>query len=438
MGCFFNGWAMDLNLIIVAAILASVAIGYIKKINIGLLAIAFGYVIGVFALDLTPRNVIAMWPIHFFFLLFAICLFYGFAVANGTLDAVARRFVFPARDKPYLIPFALYLTCAAIAGIGPGAPAVFALMGPIIMSVAKETGMKPLLGAVILVAGANTGAWSNIAVNGVITRGLIEKSGFAAQSAQYANRVWLNVFTTHFLGLLAAYFLLGGYRLKAAVMERPQALTRDQKTNLGIIAFVVGCLILPLLMRFLMPGSAVIGRIAGKMDITMLSIIGCILALFFGIGDEKRALSEVPWALIVLLCGVGVLIEVAVQAGTIKLLSTVVSSNVSAAALPHAMGIVAFSMGFFSSVLGVVMPTLYPLVPSLAANIGGLGPTVLFSIVSLGGIASGCSPFSTAGALSIAGLRTEQERQRLFSQLLFAPAVFLLFFLALLALGVIV
>jgi hypothetical protein len=427
---------MDLNLIIVGAIAASITIGYIKKINIGLLAIAFGYIIGAFALDLTPPNIVAMWPIRFFFLLFAVCLFYGFAVGNGTLDAAARRFVFPARNMPYLIPFTLYLTCAFIAGIGPGAPTVFALMGPIIMSVAKETGMKPLLGAIILVAGANTGAWSSIAVNGVITRDLIEKAGYAVQSARYANLVWLNVFTTHFLGLLAAYFVLGGYRLKALVMERPPALTRDQKANLGIIAFVVGCLVLPVFLRFVMPGSAPIGKIADKMDITMLSIIGCILALFFRIGEEKRALSYVPWALIVLLCGVGVLIEVAVRAGTITLLANFVGNNVPASILPHAMGIAAFAMGFFSSTLGVVMPTLYPVVPGLMVNSGGLGPTVLFSIVSLGGVASGCSPFSTAGALSIAGLRTDEEQGKLFGQLLYAPVVFLAFFLILLTLGI--
>ena len=423
---------------IVGALAVSIALGYLRKINIGFFAIVFAYLIGSFGLNLAPRSIIAMWPIHFFFLLFSICMFYGFAASNGTLDAVARRFVYPARNRPYWIPFALYLTCTAIAGIGPGAPTVFALMAPIIMRVAKETGMKPLLGAIILVAGANTGAWSGIAVNGVITRALIEQAGYGAQAGRYASLVWLNVFTSHFLGFLAAYLLMGGYRLKAATMERPAALTREQKTNIYIIIFVVACLIVPFALKLGMPGHPVLEKIASKMDITLISMVGCILALFFKIGNEKQAFSQVPWSLIILLCGVGILIEVAVRSGTVKLLSNAVRENVTPSILPHAMGAVAFAMGFFSSVLGVVMPTLYPVVPGLVSNAAGLHPTVLFSIISLGSIASGCSPFSTAGALAIAGLQTDEDRQRLFSQLLYAPVVFLVFFLTLLTMGIFV
>jgi len=46
--------------------LVSIAVGYIKKINIGYFAIAFSYLIGAFLLGYTPRKIIGMWPTNFF------------------------------------------------------------------------------------------------------------------------------------------------------------------------------------------------------------------------------------------------------------------------------------------------------------------------------------------------------------------------------------
>lgn len=419
-----------MHAIIIGAIVLSVALGYTKKINIGYLAIGFAYLIGAFLLNIPPGKIIGMWPTNFFFLLLSICLFYGFAIANGTLDAISLRFVYASRKKPYLVPFALFLVCFIIAAIGPGAPAVFVFMPAFIMSVAKETRMKPLLGTIIIATGANAGAWSSIAVNGIITKQLIELAGYGSQAAaHYSNVVWLDVACSHLALFVAAYFVTRGYKIGAMAMKRPSPLTREQKINLCLIAAALACVIVPAVLHAVIPANAMIAKVAGKADITLISIIGTVLALLFKIGDEKKAMSYVPWTTIILICGVGVLIAIAVQAGTVKLLGASIGSNVSGSVLPFAMGIVAFAMCYFSSLLGVVLPTLYPLVPALVANIPGAHPAILFSIIAIGAAASGCSPFSTAGALSITGLREELDRHKLFTELLYAPALFLIFFL---------
>ena len=75
-----------LTLIIMIAILLAIAIGYKTKINIGLFAIVFAYLIGSFGLDLTASQVVNFWPIKIFFIIFAVTLFYNVAMVNGALE----------------------------------------------------------------------------------------------------------------------------------------------------------------------------------------------------------------------------------------------------------------------------------------------------------------------------------------------------------------
>jgi len=203
----------ELHLLIVVAILAAIGLGYYFNINIGYFAIGFGYLIGAFVMGLSPRAIVSMWPTNYFFMLFAITLFYGFALTNGTLDALSRRIVYASHGKPYLIPFALAIACFIVAGVGPGSYGVFLFMPAIIMGVGKQIGMKPLLGTYIIVAGANAGGWLLTAFNGLFTKTLIEQSGYAAEAGKLALSVWSNTAVTMVIMLLAAYFILGGYKV---------------------------------------------------------------------------------------------------------------------------------------------------------------------------------------------------------------------------------
>ena len=64
------------------------------------------------------------------------------------------------------------------------------------------------------------------------------------------------------------------------------------------------------------------------------------------------------------------LIAVAVEAGTIDLLSNWIGSNVPTFLVPIAFSLVGAVMSFFSSTTGVVCPALFPLTPGLSATTG--------------------------------------------------------------------
>ena len=78
-----------ISLFVVFAIASSIALGYRTKINTGLFAMVFAYIIGCFCLGLKSKEVIAMWPIQIFFVIFGVSLFYNFSLLNGTLEKLA-------------------------------------------------------------------------------------------------------------------------------------------------------------------------------------------------------------------------------------------------------------------------------------------------------------------------------------------------------------
>jgi len=129
----------------------------------------------------------------------------------------------------------------------------------------------------------------------------------------------------------------------------------------------------------------------------------------------------VPWATLIMICGVGMLISVAIKAGTIDLLASWMGNSIPPIMVPIVFGVVAAFMSLFSSTLGVVTPALFPMVPPIATALG-LDPMILFIAIVVGAQATSISPFSSGGSLILGSCPTEQSRTSLFPQLLFRAA----------------
>lgn len=406
---------------IVLAIVLSIGIGYRLGTNIGFLAMGFAYLIGVGLMDITIKQLIGFWPLNLFFIIFAATFFFGFAISNGTMEQVAHRSVYAARNYPCLIPFALYIIVAAISGIGPGHYAVYVFLAPFVMTVASRTGMSRVLAAILLVCGGMATTFDSISLGGRVAQGIFEQAGYAPDvAAAYTHTLLVDSFMMQTVVFVAAYVLLKGYRLKAGEVDVPVPFTGKQRMTLLLIAVVVGSIVLPPILLAVIPGQPTIAFLAAHVDATFVAILGAVIASILRLADEKDALAKVPWSVIFLICGVGMLIAVAVKAGTITALSAWLAQHVTEASAPYATGVSSSLMSFFSSTLGVVMPTLYPIVPGLSAQTG-TSPMLLFSVIMLCASMTGFSPFSSAGALALAGVREESERTKLFYRLLLIP-----------------
>lgn len=126
-------------------------------------------------------------------------------------------------------------------------------------------------------------------------------------------------------------------------------------------------LVFPVL-SLLLPGNALLGAVCGKIDVGLVAVCFAVAALLMNLAPQKEVIARVPWNTILMIAGAGILIAVAVKAGTIDALSTWIGSNVPVAMVPLAFSLVGAFMSFFSSTTGVVAPALFPLIPSLAAS----------------------------------------------------------------------
>lgn len=164
--------------------------------------------------------------------------------------------------------------------------------------------------------------------------------------------------------------------------------------------------------------AAANGTLESKIDVGLVAICFTVIALLLDLAPQKEVIARVPWNTIIMIAGAGMLIAVAVEAGTIDALSAWIGSNVPAALVPIAFSLVAAFMSFFSSTTGVVAPALFPLIPALAVSTG-LNPAVLFACTVLGAQSSAISPFSSGGSLILGSCGKEEERNALFNRLLF-------------------
>lgn len=409
-----------LSFIIIAAIFIAVIIGYKTGFNTGFFAIVFAYLIGAFLLGMTPKEIISGWPVSTMFVIFSVSLFYNFALANGTLEKTARWLLYAFRKAPGLLPFALYAASAGIVALGAGFFTVMAFMAPLTLLICDEAKMSKLVGAIAINCGALSGANFMTSGSGIIYRGLMEGGGYADQSFRYTAVIFIA--SVIFSLLLIAFFRYvpkSNRQIGQGVtFDKPEPFTDLQKKNLSLmITMILVVLIFPVL-HILLPDIQVITFINSKMDVGLVAIIFSAIALFLKLAPQKEVIAKVPWNTIIMICGVGMLINVAISAGTIDLLASWAGSSLPAWFIPIAFSLIGAVMSFFSSTLGVVCPALFPLVSSLA-HTAGIDPMILFTCIVIGAQSSAISPFSSGGSLIMGSCATEEERNTMFPKLLF-------------------
>ena len=136
------------------------------------------------------------------------------------------------------------------------------------------------------------------------------------------------------------------------------------------------------------------------------------------VADERKVIELVPWSTLIMICGVGMLIALGVKVGIITILSEWLAHNVPIWMIPILLCLISAIMSVFSSTLGVVTPTLFPIVPAIAVA-SGLNPLLLFICIVVGAQSSSISPFSSGGSLIMGSAPKDIDKDQFFNNLLF-------------------
>ncbi|WP_411281249.1 SLC13 family permease [Gemmatimonas sp.] len=391
---------MSPALLSLLALLLVVAASLTSRVNVGVLAVALAWGIATFAADWKVEQLMAVFPSSLFLTLLGVTLLFGIAQANGTMQAVTNHGVRLLRGRAVLLPPFVFLLACLISTSGPGAIATTALLAPLAMGIAHRAKAPMLLMALMVGNGANAGNLSPISAIGAMVHALMEQAGLGG----HTTAVLLMNFAAHALVSIAAWLMFGGpamRRDKQVVLDDARsAFTRAHWTTLAVgLLWVSSVLFL-------------------KFNPGLTAFAAAAVLVLIGIGEDSAMLKQVPWPVIVMVCGVSVLIGVLEKTGGMDLFTTMLSRLATPGSVNGVIAGVTGLISTYSSTSGVVYPAFIPAVPGLVAKLGGGNPLQIAISINVGAALVDVSPLSTIGALCIAAVPAGHDTKQLFRQLL--------------------
>lgn len=398
---------MNLAWVSLAALFAAILISCTTQINVGILCVAFAWIIGVYLGGMGVADVTAGFPVQLFLTLAGVTLLFTQAQVNGTLDKIAHIAVRGCRGNVGVIPIGFFVLGAGLASMGPGNIATAALLAPMAMGVAGRVGVPAFLMAIMVGNGANAGALSPVAPTGVIVNGLMERIGLGGlEWVTYRNNL-----LAHAAVAFGGYLLFGGWRLfglgsknvrSAAAEIAGRDGTFDVRNWITVAVIVL----------------LVTGAIAFDVNVGMAAFAGAALLTLLRIADHESAIRKMPWPVIVMVSGVTMLIAMLEKTHGMTLFTDLLARIASAETVT---GVIAFITGLisaYSSTSGVVLPAFLPTIPGLVERLGGGDPVAIASSMNVGAHLVDVSPLSTIGALCLASAPIGENPRALFMKLL--------------------
>src|SRR5687768_3347091 len=139
---------MNLAVISVCALALAVVVSCVSRLNVGVLAIALAWIVGVYLGGMPVNTVMSGFPSQLCLTLIGVTLLFALAQTNGTLERITHRAVCLCRGNCGTIPVMFFALGAALSSMGPGNIATAALLAPLAMATAVRTGIPLFLMAI--------------------------------------------------------------------------------------------------------------------------------------------------------------------------------------------------------------------------------------------------------------------------------------------------
>ncbi|MFG2729267.1 SLC13 family permease [Streptomyces canus] len=431
---------MSPELISILVLVVVFVIATTRSVNMGALAFAAAFAVGELVADLDADGIFAGFPGDLFVVLVGVTYLFAIARANGTTDWLVHASIRLVRGRVALIPWVMFAITGALTAIGAVSPAAVAIVAPIALSFAARYGISPLLMGAMVVHGAQGGGFSPISIYGTIVNGIVEREHLPG------NEVFLFLASLIVSLVIAGvmFVLFGGLKLwaqgavpldeaagpagapdkrdapddgtgttpssgavtssgtRTAVATRTEApdTTRLTPARIATLTALV---------------ALVVAVLAFDLDAGLTSITLAVILSAAWPEDSRKAVGQIAWSTVLLICGVLTYVGVLEEIGTIKW----AGEGVGGIGVPLLAAVLLCYIGAivsaFASSVGI-MGALIPLaVPFLAQ--GEIGAVGMVAALAVSATVVDVSPFSTNGALVLAAA-PDVDRERFFRQLM--------------------
>ncbi len=388
---------MNAGVVSLIALVIAIVIGFVRKSNVGILCMGLAMVIGV-AYGLDAKEIISGFSSSLCIQMLGIMYFFAIINENGTLTIMANKVVRMVGTKHYLIPIVIfaigYILCAA----GPGAIPTLTIVPVLAVPIAISAGLNPVMVGLIGQMGVQAGRMSPLTPDAAVVENLMADQKIAGSTVT----IGFCMLLIDVILSICVYIYYKGWKVEK-VECREEKKAEDFKLHSNHIISLVALLIVIAGVLFFSWNVGLSGFLAGSILIAI------------GIGDEKKAIKGISWNVVLMVLGVGVLMNIISLSGGIDILVSILENIMGPKTAAAILSLVAAILSFFSSGLGVVFPTFIPTAGQLAGTFG-INALELTAAVVVGGTLTGLSPISSAGALVMAAVAQEKDSDKKYPQ----------------------
>ena len=302
--------------------------------------------------------------------------------------------------------------------------AIPALLMPIIISICLATGMNPLFGSLMVNIGSYIGAQVPWGQGANIQRGVLDTSIHAGEVDAI---LWNGFFTCALFALVSGiltFVLFKGWKAKVTntdFISKPEPMNDVQKKTFALILVLIVLMVVPSLLGNL--GVKALSGLSRNLDISLVCIALATVAAILKLADAKTVVTRhIPWNTLMMLAGVSMLVGVATEGGAVDLIGSWIGGTVPVMLIIPMFVLLSGFMSVFSAGSSVVVPTLFVLVPSVLTTAAGVNYHALYAGIAIGANASAVSPFSGGGSLTLANIKQDEIREKMFLPLILAAA----------------
>jgi len=392
---------MSLHVAGVLGMVVVFALGTLRPINLGVLALAMTFVVGSFAAREAPAAMYRGFPVDLFILLTGVTYLFAIAERNGTLARIVDAAVRPARGRRRLIPWVVFAIAAAPAMAGAIGSAGVALLAPISMRLAERCAIDRRLIGLMVVHGAAAGNFSPLNVLGAIVLQAATSRGVTLSAWHlFAGNLAYNV-------VLGVVIVAMFGRRPAAPQDQPPSdeLAMDSRLRLQL-EHVCTVLAIAVVAIVSLGFGLSIGFVAFA--------AGAVLQLAFP-STTAGAERQVAWPVVLLVCGMVTYVAALQRYGTVDAIGHGIlglGTPLVVALLLCAVGAVTSAFASSAGILGALIPLAAPLLLQ-----GEIGTTGVIVALAVSATVVDATPFSTVGALVVANA-SDAERPSIYRGLL--------------------
>ena len=398
----------------IIALVALFVVGTVLPINMGALAYVAAWLVGMYALNLDEKEILAGVSGDLVLTLIGVTYLFAIARNNGTVDLIVRTAVRSVGGRVALIPWVMFAVTAVLTGIGAVSPAACAIIGPIALGFAGRYGISPLMMGMFVVHGAQAGGFSPISIYGTITNSVMADAGLPSSEIT----VFLSSLLVNTAMAAVLFVLLGGRKLMAMRIDPDDDDTIkdnsiDEELHRGgatVPARGTGATTLTgtqslgvkrdqLLTLAAFVGVALVALVFDK-NIGFVSITAAVILAMLAADEHKDAVKQIAWPTVLLVAGVSTYATILTEAGSPEFVGNWAAGLgavvIGALILCYVGGVVS-AFASSTALLPVIVPIAVPLISD-----GGINAALFVAALVVSSTIVDVSPFSTNGALMLA------------------------------------